>query len=102
MIFYGFVRATPNNGVLQPRHGHILWFVFISFDCKNKTIFLIFYFNCIELNFYVHAVKDTPKPTTHEAEVSNISKVNSSCSVTTFMRKFTSIRGMGKHFVRNL
>ena len=41
------------------------------------------------------------EPTTLEEEVSNMSKVNSSCSVTTFMRKFTSfgssIRGIGKH-----
>ena len=66
---------------------------------------LMLHLNCIdglEPNFFVYAVKDTPKPTTREAEVSNISKINSSCSVTTFMRKFASIRGMGKHFVRNL
>jgi hypothetical protein len=84
--------------------------VFISepkadFDCKNKIKFLILYLNCIdglEPNFFVYAVKDTPKPTTREAEFSNISKINSSCSVTAFMRKFTSIRETGKNFVRNL
>jgi hypothetical protein len=76
-----------------------------DFDCKNKIKLLILHLNFIdglEPNFFVYAVKDATKLTTREAEVSNINKINSSCSVTTFMRKFTSIRGMGKHFVRNL
>jgi hypothetical protein len=88
--------------------------VFISepnddFDRKIKSRYLILPLKGIdrlELNLYVYAVKDTPKPTTLEAEVSNMGKGNSSCSVTTFMREFTSfgssIRGMGKHFARNL
>ena len=74
----------------------------------NETRFLILHLNIIgrlELNFYVYAVKDTPKLAIHEAEVSNISKVKSLSSLTTFMRKSTSfgssIRGMGKHFARN-
>ena len=60
--------------------------------------------NCIDrlgLNLYVYAVKDKQKPTTHEAEVSNISKVNSSCSVTTFIPYPTAFpygNGMVLHF----
>ena len=68
VIFYGFVRATRNNGDLQPRPAHILRSVLISepnadFDHKKKNRFVILHLNCIdrlEPNFYAYAVIDTP------------------------------------------